>query len=79
MQSFKQYVTGGAPLDKPTHTPEQIALKHSVSLEKILSQLEKGIEVEAEHTSDKAAAREIALDHLWERADYYTKLAAANL
>lgn len=37
-------------------------------------QLEKGIEVEYEHTSNKAVARRIALDHLAELPDYYTRL-----
>jgi hypothetical protein len=33
-----------------------------------------GIEIESEHTTDKKVAREIALDHLWEFANYYTEL-----
>jgi hypothetical protein len=38
-------------------------------------QLAAGIKVELEHTSDRALAREIAMDHLTEDADYYRKLA----
>lgn len=37
-------------------------------------QLNRGIEVEMEHTSDPTAAKEIAKDHLDEVSDYYTKL-----
>jgi hypothetical protein len=33
-----------------------------------------GIEVELEHTNDRDIAREIALDHLFELPDYYTRL-----
>lgn len=38
-------------------------------------QLRKGIEVEMEHTTDRMLATEIALDHLTEDPEYYTKLA----
>jgi len=37
-------------------------------------QLAKGIEVEKEHTDDEAEAKRIALDHLAEIPDYYTRL-----
>jgi hypothetical protein len=37
-------------------------------------QLMMGIKVEMEHTKDKALAKQIALDHLAEMPDYYTKL-----
>jgi hypothetical protein len=39
------------------------------------SELRKGIEVEMEHTTSRAIAREIACDHLTEDRHYYTKLA----
>jgi hypothetical protein len=38
-------------------------------------ELKKGIDVEMEHTTSPAIARRIALDHLAELNDYYTKLA----
>lgn len=38
-------------------------------------ELKKGIEVEMEHTTIPAIARRIALDHLSEMKDYYTRLA----
>ena len=38
-------------------------------------QLEMGIKVEYEHTPDEDVSKKIALDHLAEMDDYYTKLA----
>lgn len=57
-----------------TYNPEQIAKHHGVSTKQILQQLEMGIEVEKEHVADDATAREIALDHLLELPDYYSRL-----
>lgn len=37
-------------------------------------QLDKGVEVELEHTDDREVAREIAMDHLTEDPGYYDKL-----
>jgi hypothetical protein len=42
-------------------------------------QLEIGVETEMEHTNDSEISKEIALDHLAEIPDYYTKLVAAGL
>lgn len=53
---------------------DKLAKKHNVSKELIARQLEMGIEVEKEHTSDPDKARKIALDHLDEVPDYYTLL-----
>jgi len=66
-------------LDVPTSSPEAIAKKHEVSVEDIRAQLAKGTEVEKEHTSNLRQAREIALDHLGENPEYYTKLSKAKL
>lgn len=66
-------------LDKKTYSPEVIAKHHGVELSQILSQLDKGIKVEQEHTSNLAIAREIALDHLMEFPDYYDRLEKAEL
>lgn len=38
------------------------------------AQLEAGIKVEMEHTTNATIAREIAMDHLTEDPDYYKKL-----
>lgn len=40
--------------------------------------LKQGIEVEMEHTSDKAVATEIAMDHLTEDPKYYDKLKSVE-
>lgn len=62
------------PLDKKTYSISDIAKKHNVDEKVIKDQLKKGIKVEREHTKEDNAAEEIALDHLWELPDYYTKL-----
>lgn len=59
----------------PTPTPEQVATKHGVSLDKIFYELDLGVKAEQEHTQDVDMATEIALDHLSEMPDYYTRLA----
>src|SRR3990167_1478542 len=61
-------------LNKPTPSVAAIAAKHNVSLAFIEAQLRAGIKIELEHTSKKDVAREIALDHLNEKPDYYTQL-----
>ena len=55
-------------------TPEDLAKKHGVSIEKIYQQIDKGTEVEFEHTDDIRIAREIAEDHVYEIWDYYDRL-----
>lgn len=53
---------------------KEVADKHGVSIEQIEAQVEKGIKVEMEHTSNEESAKKIALDHLAEVPDYYDKL-----
>lgn len=65
---------GEGTLDVRTPGVEAIASKHGVSVDQINAQLDKGIRVEMEHTTDEATAREIALDHLNELPDYYDRL-----
>lgn len=62
-------------LDKPTPSVDDLAKKHNVSVDKVNRELKKGIKIELEHTSDPKIAREIALDHLNEKLNYYTLLA----
>jgi FMN phosphatase YigB (HAD superfamily) len=66
-------------LDKPTPSPATIARKFNVTVDYVTQQLQKGIEAETEHTSNLDQAKEIALDHLAERPDYYQRLARAGL
>lgn len=42
-------------------------------------QLKRGIAVELEHTGDRCVAQCIALDHLAEHPDYYTRHRKAGL
>lgn len=66
-------------LDRQTFTPEELAVKHGVSVALVMGQLEIGMRVEGEHTGDVGLAREIALDHLLEDPRYYSKLLRAGL
>ncbi len=59
---------------KPHKSPEEISKKHKVSLGTIQKQLKMGIEVEGEHTKSKEEARSIALQHLDEVPNYYSRL-----
>lgn len=68
MKSFKQF------LDKPTHSVETLAKKHKLPVDQIQKQLDKGIEVEKEHSKHRDVAKEIALDHIAELPDYYDRL-----
>lgn len=68
MKNFKSF------LNRPTSSPETLAKKHNVSIDHIHSQLQRGIETELEHTKHEDVAREIALDHIGEDPNYYTKL-----
>jgi hypothetical protein len=66
--------------DKPgcdTKKPKKlnaIAKKHKVTIESLEKQLQKGIKVEMEHTTDRGEAETIALHHLDEIPDYYNRL-----
>lgn len=53
---------------------EDIAKKHNVSIDFIKKQLKAGMKVEMEHTNDPKKTEEIAMDHLFEDAQYYIKL-----
>ena len=59
---------------KPHKSVEQIAKKHRLEVSFIKHQLEMGIPIEHEHTKDKVLATDIALQHLDEIPDYYTRL-----
>jgi hypothetical protein len=57
---------------------EDIAKKHNVDIKHLEQQLEMGIEVEKEHDDDMTIRKTIAMDHLVEDPDYYTKLKAIH-
>ena len=53
---------------------EQIAKKHRLEVSFIEKQLKMGIPIEHEHTKNKDLSTDIALQHLDEIPDYYTRL-----
>jgi hypothetical protein len=59
---------------KPYKTVEQIAKKHRLDVSFIQKQLDMGAPIEHEHTNNQKLAVEIALQHLDEIPDYYTRL-----
>ncbi len=59
---------------KSHKTVEAIAKKHRLDVSFIKNQLKVGINMEYEHTNDKDLATDIALQHLDEIPDYYTRL-----
>lgn len=69
---LKENELKGGKADKLTI--KDIANKFNTSVDKIKAQIEKGIKVEMEHTSDKEKATEIATDHVSEFPDYYDRL-----
>jgi len=62
------------PKIKPHKTVEQIAKKHRLDVSFIQKQLDMGEPIEHEHTKDHELAMDIALQHLDEIPDYYTRL-----
>ena len=62
------------PKFKSHKTVEQIAKKHRLDVSFIQKQLDMGEPIEHEHTKDHELAKDIALQHLDEIPDYYTRL-----
>ena len=62
------------PQIKSHKTVEQIAKKHRLDVSFIQKQLDMGEPIEREHTKDHELAKDIALQHLDEIPDYYTRL-----
>jgi len=61
------------------HQHKEIADMHNISVEEVEKQIQKGIKVEMEHTSDPEYAHEIAMDHVIEDPNYYDKLVKLKL
>jgi hypothetical protein len=59
---------------KSHKTVEQIAKKHRLDVSFIANQLKMGVPIEHEHTKNNVMAMDIALQHLDEIPDYYTRL-----
>lgn len=54
--------------------PKDIADKFDLPVSKVNRELQMGIKVEMEHTKNRKMAEDIAMDHLYEIPDYYTRL-----
>ncbi len=81
MKSFSQFLLEATDPKGPIKkymSPEEIAKKHKISLDALEPELKLGIKVEHEHTGDRRMARMIALQHLEELPDYYTRLKKAE-
>jgi cytochrome c2 len=75
MKNFKEFIDETKAIKIKSHkTVDQIAKKHRLDVSFIQNQLEMGIPIEHEHTRDKVLATDIALQHLNEIPDYYTRL-----
>ncbi len=59
-------------------TLEDIAKKHNVDISELQKQLDMGLEVEKEHDENLEIRKQIAMDHLVEDPEYYTKLATIH-
>ena len=74
MKAGKKKASESKLLDNPTPTVKELAAKYNVPTKQVNLELAKGIKIEMEHSSDVDVAREIALDHLNEKLNYYTLL-----
>lgn len=55
-------------------TPRQIARKYNVNLSEVTRRLQKGVKIEHEHTKNRQVAMKIAIDHLLEDLNYYSRV-----
>ena len=62
-------------LNKRTPSVRELAKRYTTTPEEVHRQINRGVKVEFEHTDDIEAATEIAMDHIGEKLDYYTRLA----
>jgi 5'(3')-deoxyribonucleotidase len=62
-------------LNKRTPSVRELAKRYTTTPEEVHRQINRGVKVEFEHTRDIEVATEIAMDHIGEKLDYYTRLA----
>lgn len=72
-QKLKEYL-----MRKSKGKEAQLAHAHDGGGNLNEASIRRGMKVEMEHTKDPATARQIAIDHLRERPDYYEKLEAVE-
>jgi len=70
-RNLNESIKGGLADDL---TKKDIANKFNIDLSELEKEIKMGIEVELEHTDSKETAEEIAMDHLTEMPDYYSRL-----
>jgi hypothetical protein len=75
-QEYQEALKSEFGIDVDSYTPQLEGAEVRKPYDYPLDELIKGIQVEQEHTKDNMVAMEIAMDHLAERADYYTVLLA---
>ena len=66
------------PFEKGGSIPS-LAKRYNTSLNEIMKKISEGETIEMEHTDNPKVARKIALDHIGEDLDYYTKLKKLGL
>ena len=76
-EEFSQYIPDIPEIDEIWDMLTDVVKEYKHKYDK--KELRKGIEVEKEHTDDPKIALKIALDHLDEDPQYYTKLATLGL
>lgn len=77
MLTYKRYLTEKViddVLDVKVPSVSELVDKYDAPKSFVKEQLEKGIQVEYEHTTQRNVAERIALAHLNERIDYYILL-----
>lgn len=55
-------------------TLEDLADYHNTTIDNLIEKVSEGVNTEMEHTSDMSIAIEIAMDHIYEDLNYYSKL-----
>ena len=70
----KKGLAEGKLLDKRTPSLPELAKRYKMKLSDLKKELDRGTKVELEHTKKRSVAREIALDHLGEKPNYYKLL-----
>jgi hypothetical protein len=76
-ETFAQFLPNIPEIDEIWNMLTDVVKEYKHKYDK--EELRKGIEVEKEHTDDPKIALKIALDHLDEDPQYYTKLATLGL
>jgi len=58
---------------KKTYNTFLCSMKRKISKEDFVTKLNRGIEIELKHFNNKAVAKDVATDNLYENPNYYNK------